>query len=70
MPLTTRLNALEAQIKGVPASYDGETTTTAQTRQPITRRVAALDERLERIGQESDALKRLMEGCEPNLRLI
>lgn len=64
MPLTLRLQALEAQVKGVSAAYDLQPTASTSSTQTITRRMQNTREVLERISQESDGLKRLLNGCQ------
>lgn len=68
IPLQIRLQSLEAQINGVPRSHDdGQTQSTrgkSDGRGSIVRQMRATQETLERISQESEALKRLLSGCE------
>jgi hypothetical protein len=69
VPLQIRLQSLEAQIKGVPLSYDADPASSSSTpvssTGSIIRRIRNTQETLERISQESEALKRLLSGCEP-----
>lgn len=68
IPLQIRLQQLEAQINGVPRSHDdGQTQSTwgkSDGRGSIVRQMRATQETLDQISQESEALKRLLSGCE------
>ena len=59
VPLTLRLNRLEAQIRGdsFPSAPDQKPT-------HVIRQMRIAQETLETVGHESDALKRLLAGCE------
>lgn len=62
LPLTLRLNALEAQVHGFPSARPEA----GPSRQrPITRRLTEINETLDGLCGESEALKRLLSGCEP-----
>jgi hypothetical protein len=72
IPLTIRLQSLEAQVKGVSESYDADHAPTTITGKPtpasraqtVMRRMQNTKEVLDKLAQESDGLKRLLDGCE------
>ncbi|KAK1922251.1 hypothetical protein DB88DRAFT_497673 [Papiliotrema laurentii] len=78
IPLTIRLQSLEAQVKGVSESYDADhapTTITgrqtpASRAQTVMRRMQNTKEVLDRLAQESDGLKRLLDGYEGYRHLL
>ena len=59
VPLTLRLNRLEAQIRG-----DSFASAPDQKPTHVIRQMRIAQETLETVGHESDALKRLLAGCE------
>lgn len=63
VPLKVRLDALEALVKGVPASYDENAPTVTSPSQSVMTRMQNTREVLERLGQESEGIKRLLNGC-------
>lgn len=68
IPLTMRIQRLEAQVgilDGFPNLGDEERRQGERKRQEsIVRRVEVAKETFERIGRDSEGLKRLLEGCE------
>lgn len=73
LPLEIRLRALEARVRGVPATTlaDAETETSRQKRsdndeQPLTRRVAALRAKLDDAANTSPPIKQFLDNCAYN----
>ena len=70
VPLTLRVQRLESQVIGAPSSYDVDRTFHSSSgfggpgARSVTRRVQGIQDGLERVGGESEALKRLLKGCE------
>jgi hypothetical protein len=73
LPLTIRLQTLEAQILGVQSSYDAGPSTRrsgggSESNLDVSRKLRGIQDGLERTGSQSDALKRLLNGCECGLQ--
>jgi len=63
IPLTLRIQSLEAQIKGVPSDAAGSASNGETAVPHIIKQMRVTQETLERVGQDSEALKRLLAGC-------
>jgi hypothetical protein len=62
LPFELRVHALESRIFGL--DHPGQASAGPSTSRNIQRRIEDIEEALERASQSSDALKRLIEGCE------
>lgn len=60
-----RVHALESRILGL--DHPGQAAAGPSSERNIQRRIEDIEEALERAGQGSDALKRLIEGCKLDL---
>lgn len=69
LPLELRIRILEAQLFGVPSSLLSDpnspspTSTSARTTPAITHRIRNVEQCLHQLGESSDGVKRLLEGC-------
>lgn len=69
LPLELRLRTLEAQLFGVPSSLlsdpdsPSSTSPSALSTPPVTRRILNVAQGLHQLGESSDGVKRLLEGC-------
>ena len=69
LPLELRLRTLEAQLFGVPPSLLSDpdslssTSPSALSTPAVTRRILSVAQGLHQLGESSDGVKRLLEGC-------
>lgn len=69
LPLELRIRILETQLFGVPSSLLSDpdspspTSTSTRTTPAITHRIRNVEQCLHQLGESSDGVKRLLEGC-------
>lgn len=62
LPFDLRVHSLEARVFGI--DHSGHASGSRPTERSIQRRIEDIEEALERAAQGSEALKRLIDGCE------